>query len=56
MGQDGESVEVYLGDAVEEVMESILDLKSSKLSRDNSMDRILVCLSVEDLEYENEEV
>ena len=50
MGQDGVSVEVHLGDTVEEAMQGILTLKSSKLARDKSMDDILVCLSVEDLE------
>ncbi len=41
-------------DTVEEAMESILKLKSSKMSRDYAMDETLVCMSMEDLEYENE--
>ncbi len=49
MGQDGDSVEVHLGDTVEEAMESILKLKRSKLSKEHTMDEILVCLSMEDL-------
>ena len=50
MGQDGQSVEVHLGDTVQEAMENILLLKDSRSSIDNTLDNILVCLSVEDLE------
>jgi hypothetical protein len=50
MGQDGASSEFHLGDKVEEAMESVLTLK--KLSQSKSLDNILVCLSVEDLEDE----
>ena len=49
MGRDGDSVEVHLGDTVEEAMDSMLELKRSKLSREYAMDEILVCLSMEDL-------
>ena len=51
MGRDGVSVEVHLGDTVEEAMESILKLKRSKMSREYAMDEILVCLSMEDLSW-----
>lgn len=50
MGQDGASSEFHLGDKVEEAMEGVLTLK--KLSQSESLDNILVCLSVEDLEDE----
>ena len=59
MGQDEQSVEVHLGDTVQEAMESILLLKDSRSSIDNSLDNILVCLSMvtgEDLENNDEDM